>query len=335
MMDDFGRPSRIDVSFAGYVARRVLRGEVRARVEAVFENSFYLNARENWLCLAGPSVAMGPVVLRCEVPEETDWRATGILVGMTAQLGDTSIHLQPFFVFSFADTYDWTPPAIPEWTPQSLSRGVSLVGIWMRGCVNCGEGLGELIHPNSGAGPKSVVAQRASGSVRSLCDWLAVVLASSNKLPMVLSDTIDRLIGLGHGLPPSGDDFLGGAMIGLQLVGRSDLSKLLFENVEGKVALRSNAISAAHLAAAAEGAGGEWLHGALNGILTGDVELLPTALTNVGRMGHTSGLDALAGAITVFREWLACEPVGHCQLSWQLSPSSAHSSFIRSSPSRV
>ena len=156
-----------------------------------------------------------------------------------------------------------------------------------------------------------------------------------HKLPMVLSDTIDRLIGLGHGLTPSGDDFLGGAMIGLQLVGRSDLSKLLFENVEGKVALRSNAISAAHLAAAAEGAGGEWLHGALNGILTGDVELLPTALTNVGRMGHTSGLDALAGAITVFREWLACEPVGHCQLSWQLSPSSAHSSFIRSSPSRV
>ena len=126
---------------------------------------------------------------------------------------------------------------------------------------------------------------------------------------MVLSAAIDQLIGLGHGLTPSGDDFLGGAMIGLQLVGRSDLSDLLFEIVERKVTLRSNAISAAHLAAAAEGAGGEWLHAALNGTLAGDVGLLPTALANVGRMGHTSGSDALAGAITVFREWLACESV--------------------------
>ena len=97
-------------------------------------------------------------------------------------------------------------------------------------------------------------------------------------------------------------------MIGLQIVGRSDLSESLFGIVEEKVARCSNAISAAHLAAAAEGAGGEWLHAALNGILAGDVGLLPAALTNVGRMGHTSGWDALAGSITVFREWLACEP---------------------------
>lgn len=313
MMDDIGRPSGIDILSAGHVASRMPRGGVRARVEAVFENSFYLSAQGNWLCLAGPSVAMGPVVLRCDVPEETDWRATGIHVGMAARIGDTSIHLQPSFVFSFADTSDWTPPAIPEWTPESLSRGVGFVETWMRGGTNCDEGLGEFIlpssGPSSGAGPKSVVAQRASGSVRSLCDWLAIVLASSNKLPKVLSDAIDQLIGLGPGLTPSGDDFLGGAMIGLQVVGRSDLSELLFGIVKGKVALRSNAISAAHLAAAAEGAGGEWLHAALNGTLAGDVGLLPTALTNVGRMGHTSGWDALAGVITVFREWSACEPV--------------------------
>ncbi len=308
-MDDIGHPSRIDVSFAGHVARRMPRGGDRARVEAVFENSFYLSAQENWLCLAGPSVALGPTVLRCDVPQDTDWRATGIRIGMAALLGDTSIHLQPFFVFSLAGASDWMPPAIPDWTPESLSRSVGFVETWMLGSADCDEGLGEFILPSSGAGPKSVVAQKASGSVRSFCDWLAAVLAGSDKFPKVLSDAVDPLIGLGPGLTPSGDDFLGGAMIGLQAVGRYDLSELLFGIVEEKMARRSNAISAAHLAAAAEGAGGEWLHAALNGILAGDVGLLPTALTNLGRTGHTSGWDALAGAITVFREWLACEPV--------------------------
>ena len=178
----------------------------------------------------------------------------------------------------------------------------------MLGCANSDEGLGEFILPRSGAGAKSAVAQKASGSVRSFRHWLAAVLTGPNKLPKVLSDAIDQLIGLGPGLTPSGDDFLGGAMIGLQIVGRSDLSESLFGIVEEKVARCSNVISAAHLAAAAEGAGGEWLHAALNGILAGDVGLLPAALTNVGRMGHTSGWDALAGSITVFREWLTCEP---------------------------
>ena len=309
MMDDIGPPSRINVLSVGPIARCMPRGGVRARVEAVFENSFYLRAQETWLCLAGSSIAMGPLVLRCDVPEKTDWRATGIHVGMAARIGDASIHLLPSFVFSLADSSDWTPPVLPVWTPESLSRGVSFVETWMPGYANCDEGLGEFVLPSCGTGPKSIVAQRALDSVRGLCDWLAGGLVGSNKSPKGLSGAIEHLIGLGPGLTPSGDDFLGGAMISLRAVGRSDLAELLFGIVEEKVVRHSNAISAAYLAAAAEGAGGEWLHAALNGILAGDVGLLPTALNNVGRIGHTSGWDALAGAITVFRKWLACQPI--------------------------
>lgn len=303
MPANIGRPSRIDVSLAGHVGRRALRGAVRARVEAVFENSFYISADENWLCLASPCVAMGPVVLRCEVPKSTDWRATGIYVGMTARVADGSIYMPPCFVFSGAGTSGWTPPAIPVWTPESLSRGVGFVENWMRSRASCDEGLGGIIDPGRGAGPKSAVAQRALGSIGNLREWLAAALSGCNQRPMALAGEIAPLIGLGPGLTPSGDDFLGGAMIGLWAVGRPDLSEQLFETVEGKMEQLSNAISASHLAAAAEGAGGEPLHAVVNAILAGDVELLPAALTNVSRVGHSSGLDALAGAITVFREW--------------------------------
>ena len=296
---------------AGHVVHRLPIGGVRARVEAVFENSFYLKAQENWLCLAGPSLAMGPLTLRCDVPEKTDWRATGIHVGMAARVGGASIHLHPSFVLSLADTSEWTPPATPEWTPASLSRGVGFVETWVSGRADCEEGLGEFILPRPSAGSRSAVAQRASDSVGCLRHWLASGMAGSNKLPNNFSAKIEELTGLGPGLTPSGDDFLGGAMIGLRAVDRIDLSQGLFGIVGEKVARHSNSISAAHLAAAAEGAGSEWLHLALNDILAGDAKLLPMALTNVGRMGHTSGWDALAGALTVFREFLAAKQPGH------------------------
>jgi hypothetical protein len=55
---------------------------------------------------------------------------------------------------------------------------------------------------------------------------------------------------------------------------------------------RTSAISAAHLAAAAAGEGHEALHRVLNGEL--DLDALDA-------VGHTSGWDALAGAVAVMR----------------------------------
>ncbi len=306
-MDDIGQPFLIDVTAAGQIARDALRAGGRACIGAVFERSFYLRMREAWLCVACPSIAMGPLVLRCDVPEETDWHASGAHSGMAAFIGDTSVHLRPRFFFSFANAATWIPPTVSDWTRESLERGVISVDRWMRDHHAGDEGLSEFIHPRAGTGPKSDAARRAMKPVGSLRKWLATVMANSDKSPEAPSDAIDGLIGLGPGLTPSGDDFLGGAMIGLRILGRPELSARLFGAVKDKVALRSNAISAIHLAAAAEGAGSEWLHAALNRTLAGDAGLLPTALKNVDRIGHTSGWDAFAGAVTVLKEWVACE----------------------------
>ena len=62
---------------------------------------------------------------------------------------------------------------------------------------------------------------------------------------------------------------------------------------------RTSPLSASFLRAAAAGHVGENLHAMVAAILTGDADAAVTAAT---RIGHTSGWDALAGAVvTLYR----------------------------------
>jgi hypothetical protein len=105
------------------------------------------------------------------------------------------------------------------------------------------------------------------------------------------------IIGLGWGLTPSGDDFLGGAMTALHHVGRGDLANALAQPVLAGAAHGTSAISAAYLRCAAAGHGFEALFDALECVLMGEGTRLEARLDAVAKLGHTSGWDCLAGSI--------------------------------------
>jgi len=100
----------------------------------------------------------------------------------------------------------------------------------------------------------------------------------------------DSLIGLGPGLTPAGDDFVGGAMIALRASGDHALADRVAGWALPLAKERTSRISRAHLECAAQGEGHEALH-----------DLLSTFekkhLDRLARVGHTSGLDAAAGAM--------------------------------------
>jgi hypothetical protein len=104
----------------------------------------------------------------------------------------------------------------------------------------------------------------------------------------------DELIGLGAGLTPAGDDFVGGAMIALRVCGTTAGNAALADRIAAwalpLARTNTNRISRAHLECAARGEGHEALH-----------DLLGTFddkhLQRLARVGHTSGLDAAAGAL--------------------------------------
>src|SRR5689334_20519950 len=112
-----------------------------------------------------------------------------------------------------------------------------------------------------------------------------------------LDEDAQSLIGLGPGLTPSGDDYLGGVLIALHQFRRESQARSLWRWLEPRLA-RTNAISAAHLAAAAQGEGHEALHACLYALCSETADW-PNALGQLDNIGHCSGWDSLAGVMAV------------------------------------
>jgi hypothetical protein len=140
------------------------------------------------------------------------------------------------------------------------------------------EGLGCLV-----VGAHNALSGHAQPALDALDRWL---------VGNALASEAAQLIGLGPGLTPSGDDYLGGMLVALRLAGRGVQADGLWRWLEPRLKERTSALSAAHLAAAAAGEAHEALHAVLNG--SASLELLDA-------VGHTSGWDALAGAVAVLK----------------------------------
>src|SRR5258706_11444296 len=111
----------------------------------------------------------------------------------------------------------------------------------------------------------------------------------------------EELVGLGPGLVPAGDGYLGGVLVALHLLDRGGQAAALWRWLEPRLAQRSNPISAAHLAAAAAGEAHEALHDCLSEIFQREPDW-STVLDRLDVAGHGSGWDSLAGALAVLQK---------------------------------
>ena len=180
----------------------------------------------------------------------------------------------------------WAPPAPPlHGAPdlpalQAAARGRTPA-----------EGLGCLV-----VGSHNGLSGHAQPALDALERWL---------VGNALGEEAATLIGLGPGLTPSGDDYLGGVMLALHHVHRATQARALWRWLEPRLS-RTSAISGAHLAAAAAGEGHEAMHAALLHLFQRQPGW-PLALDALDAIGHCSGWDALAGMAAVART--ATDPV--------------------------
>ncbi|MFN5716397.1 MAG: DUF2877 domain-containing protein, partial [Bradyrhizobium sp.] len=114
---------------------------------------------------------------------------------------------------------------------------------------------------------------------------------------------LGSLIGLGPGLTPSGDDLIGGALIALAALGRTECRDALWDRCRALLD-GTNDISRIHLRAAALGYGAAALHDAIHATMSGERAGFRRALTALSAIGHTSGQDAFAGSLIVLRHEL-------------------------------
>ncbi len=148
----------------------------------------------------------------------------------------------------------------------------------------------------------SMDSEHASQAIRTLFE------ASRRLDPDAACAAAERLIGLGSGLTPSGDDFLVGYLAGLwstsdDVSPRCEFVSALGTGVSDRLD-RTNDISRAFLLHAVHGRASGLLIALVQVIGDGEgIEVVSEAAQAAVRLGHTSGADGVAGLLLGLAAW--------------------------------
>jgi hypothetical protein len=253
------------MSFAAETLGRFAREALTSgegEVCALFRRSFYLRCGELYACIGDASLGRGPLNALVK-----DFRTPALGERVAVATDDAVLWAPRVFI----------PCASPDLGPlQRATAGRAP-----------DEGLGSLI-----IGTHNSLAIYAQPALEALDAWL---------VGNTLGAEAERLIGLGPGLTPSGDDYLGGMLVALRLCGRQTQAESLWRWLKPRLAERTSAISAAHLAAAAAGEAHEAVHEALQALFSSGEPPWEEILERLNTVGHCSGWDGLAGAVAVAR----------------------------------
>ena len=222
-----------------------------AMVIAVFERSVYVETPAGLACIG--AVGNGPLNV------QFDCLSRSLAVGdaMKVDVQDAEI---------------WRPRRAPEWKADPVLDALARLRAGAKHRLPS-EGFGHLLDP----------ARARSAPVKALMLWLAE--------PGHALEDAAGLIGLGPGLTPSGDDFIGGALCALHAARFETVAIRLAGWALPLARAATSRISYAHLVCAAEGECGEAVNDAIVALLSGHAP----DLDRIDAIGHTSGWDALAG----------------------------------------
>lgn len=273
---------RLALTSAGRQAQRLIDAAQDATVIAVFARSLYLrDAAGRIACFGGPGLGEGPLNTLC-----ASWPEAAAVAANTAARWQSGVLSLGSLELDAGTARPWQPVASLSENGAALKNGlVRLAAIPARG-------LGLAI-PTLVAGAPLPAGDRFQNAAFSSLLTLAAWLRHPAGDPPA---AIAMLLGLGPGLTPAGDDALGGALIALRGFGREDVADRLAGWLLPSARTATSNISFAHLAAAAEGEGAAALHDTLAS-LAGDDATLAEGVARLDRIGHSSGWDALAGAV--------------------------------------
>ncbi len=266
----------IRAAAVGWRARRALRrsGGVARRLGAA---AGYLEAAGEILWLGATGAPLhGRAVLADEVP-----RASDVVVDLAA-------------------ARLWRPPLFErDPAPATLAAAAGR----LRSALNqVGEplGLGTLLVGRAPEFPLASSRPAARELARACAAWARAGRGARDEAAAAVRAAA-ALIGLGPGLTPSGDDFVGGALFARALLTRGAADAAWCRAVAEVRALaraRTHPVSAALLADLAGGQGWAPLHALVGTLAAGGGAAAIGPAREVTRIGHSSGWDLLAGLLT-------------------------------------
>ena len=288
----------------GCVASRILRDGTMGRVSAVFDRSFYVELEDGLACVGTGALDASPLNLCTSAPENIDWRASGLRQNSRVSIFSGWLRVGERFHFCLRDAANWAPDQV--FGPIEVAKIRSGLTQFRNTCTGRipGEGLGCFISRDNICVGEDSIRKLAKESIDSLHAWSVESIRDRSHSHSLDIQALNALIGMGPGLTPSGDDFIGGLMIVLHRLGEKKTCRQLWDATRGYALAIGSPITRAHLSAASEGLGSAGLHRAMDAVIEADLETIPAVLADIDRIGHTSGWDAIAGVIVGLDGWL-------------------------------
>jgi len=288
----------------GCLAAKLLSNDAIGKVSAIFDSSFYVELDNGLVCIGVKDLPLSPLNVIIAAPESTNWSASGLCLNSKVSIFSGFIRIGAQFSFRLAGAAEWKPKPVPAtWENANLKQGLA---VFREQCIGRipHEGLGQILYYDTSSFDDQSLCKITEILIRELRDWLVPALRDPDSRSMHGLQWVHHLIGLGPGLTPSGDDFIGGMMIALHSLGELEICQQLWMPTRRCAIEAGNPIALAHLNAASEGLGSLGVHDALSAILEGCPHNIEKTLIVLDSIGHTSGWDAMAGVIVTFDAWL-------------------------------
>ena len=230
--------------------------------------------------------------------------SSALRVGMRLTHQDKFLRFENGVLLNWTDASEWQPSIITG--DQATTR--EIVSMRVRGLFNALQALGSLggfaqflplIFLDAPSSPTS------SPFVNAAMNPIAAIARACRNGDLTRAIESSRaLIGLGQGLTPSGDDFIGGMLFAVRYLkdsfpGSIDWNQATIDDLLASARDETNAISYTILCDHAAGQSIDALHDLLNTLLIEKKSDELVALAQrVVNLGNTSGWDMLAGALT-------------------------------------
>lgn len=297
----------------GSCAAHALERDRHGTVAAVFEHTIHIAVDDDIVCIGGPAIGNGPLNAILAEPLRSNWTAT-IEPGEPIEIAGRAISLRRSRLDAVA-ARTWRPAPWPRTASIDAIRTIldqltSIVAARspFDGLVRlavCGE-------QSSQSAQATALSNLAAPRIAALASWMAGSCCDAPASARRQGDEkllgIVSLLGLGPGLTPSGDDLLAGGLIALRAVGAAATARQLAEVILPASPQATTLLSSAFLAAAAKGEGSAALHTFISAVIAARHDQLHPAVEALGRIGHTSGWDALAGACLALTAWASAHP---------------------------
>lgn len=300
-MKSFSTFSQATVTHMGTLAHTCLAPGQRGKVLAAFSNAIYLlsDGAELFWIVSG-NAPMHRRALKIFPP------LSGPQAGSPFYIEDQRLMIDPGFAFDMNNALLWHAPQADRKNTieiagirervQALFSNLDLsqargFGCFLRDILPLSQIASSCLPPES-ADPILAFAQPVV---------LGMARACLENHRSQITQNADALIGLGAGLTPSGDDFLGGMLFCIKSL-RTVFPNSNFFDPEISVknlGLRTHLISFTLLKDLAGGHAIAPLHHIINGVLSGESpERIYPFVSQLTQIGHSTGWDLLTGFFT-------------------------------------